>query len=379
MTEPLSIYIHWPWCQSKCPYCDFNSHVADEIDQERWRAALITELEHFAAEVAGRTVKSVFFGGGTPSLMAPRTVRAIINFINLRMTLAEDAEVTLEANPTSSEAGKFEELRDAGINRLSLGVQSFDDAALHFLGRAHDSKQAEAAITAASRIFPRFSVDLIYARPEQSVTAWRAELDRALSFSPGHLSAYQLTIEPGTRFYADGVPAAAEDPAVDMFEITQETLDSAGLPAYEVSNHARPGEECRHNLAVWQCGDYIGAGPGAHGRLTGELGCESTRQIKDPSRWLAQIEERGHGTQARFAISPRERAEELIILGLRTSIGINKARLAAKSGLKPEDIVDTGALADLIEDGFLETDDQSVRTTAAGRLCLNAVIGKLLT
>ncbi|MCG8511944.1 MAG: radical SAM family heme chaperone HemW, partial [Rhodospirillales bacterium] len=333
MTEPLSIYIHWPWCQSKCPYCDFNSHAAEAVEQERWRAAIITELEHFTADIAGRPVTSIFFGGGTPSLMDPRTVRAIINFINFRMTLEENAEITLEANPTSSEAEKFADLAAAGVNRLSLGVQSFDDAALQFLGRTHDSAQAMSAIKAASAKFPRFSLDLIYARSGQSARAWRAELDRALGFSPGHLSAYQLTIEPGTQFFDERIAIADDEAALELYEITQKTLSSAGLLAYEVSNHAKPGQECRHNLSIWRGGDYIGAGPGAHGRLSGPSGCESTRQILDPARWLAQIEEKGHGTQARNAISSRERAEELLILGLRTSLGVEKARFFEKCGL----------------------------------------------
>lgn len=378
MTEPLSIYIHWPWCQSKCPYCDFNSHVNDEIDQERWRAALITELEYFVSETTSRPVTSIFFGGGTPSLMDPRTVRAVINFINIRNKLDENVEITLEANSTSSEAGKFADLAAAGVNRLSLGVQSFDDAALRFLGRTHDGAQAAAAIEAAARVFPRFSFDLIYARPGQSIRAWRAELDRALSFSPGHLSAYQLTIEPGTRFFDDGVAAAPEDTAAELFEITQEALSAAGLPAYEVSNHAKPGQECRHNLAIWRGGDYIGAGPGAHGRLTGDSGIEAIRQIRDPARWLAAVEKKGHGTQARTPVSRRRRAEELLILGLRTSVGVEKNRFFERCGLGIDETVNKDDVGDLIEAGFLDEDAEFIRTTPAGRLRLNALIEKLL-
>ncbi|MGE5503644.1 MAG: radical SAM family heme chaperone HemW, partial [Actinomycetota bacterium] len=274
MTASLAVYIHWPFCLSKCPYCDFNSHVAAAIDQRRWRAALLAELEWFAALAPGRTVTSIFFGGGTPTLMDPDTAGALVDRVKALWATAPDLEVTLEANPSTVEAGRFRAFRAAGVGRLSLGIQALDDAALKLLGRRHDLAEALAALAVARQTFDRFSFDLIYARPGQTVAAWRDELARALDMAGDHLSLYQLTIEEGTAFapvFARGdLVLPPEDEAAEMFEATQDMTAAAGLPAYEVSNHARPGQESRHNLTYWLGGDYAGVGPGAHGRLGGE-------------------------------------------------------------------------------------------------------------
>ncbi|HLO76499.1 MAG TPA: radical SAM family heme chaperone HemW, partial [Magnetospirillum sp.] len=300
MRDPgFGIYIHWPFCLSKCPYCDFNSHVAASIDQPRWRAALLAELEHFAQAKPGATVTSIFFGGGTPSLMEPATAGALIERVAALWPTAPGLEITMEANPSTVEAGRFRDFRAAGVGRLSLGVQALDDQSLKFLGRRHDAGEALAALGVAGRLFPRFSFDLIYARPGQSPAAWRAELARALSLAGDHLSMYQLTIEDGTAFapaHARGdFELPSEDDQAAMFEITQELTAAAGLPAYEVSNHARPGGECRHNLTYWLGGDYVGVGPGAHGRLNGQ----ALRQHRAPDIWLERVESHGHATQDR--------------------------------------------------------------------------------
>ena len=290
----FGVYVHWPFCASKCPYCDFNSHVRAEIDEARWRAALVRELDHFAALAPGRTVTSIFFGGGTPSLMAPATVAAVIERTANHWRLAGDVEITLEANPTSVEAGRFAGYRDAGVNRVSLGVQSLDDRALGFLGRGHDAAEARAAVAVAHARFPRVSFDLIYARPGQSPAAWRRELAEALQIAGEHLSLYQLTLEPGTAFHARAARGALAlpggDAAAALYDVTQEVLEGAGLPAYEISNHAVPGAESRHNLTYWRSGDYLGVGPGAHGRLTGGGAVLAIAQTRSPERWLAAVE-----------------------------------------------------------------------------------------
>lgn len=378
MDDTLALYVHWPFCRSKCPYCDFNSYAVEAIEQERWQASLLREMEYFANETNGRRLASVFFGGGTPSLMAPDTAAAVIAAAKRHWPTTDDLEITLEANPTSSEAGHFAGLAEAGVTRLSLGVQSFDNAALAFLGRAHDAAEAKRAIALAAATFERFSFDLIYARPGQTVAAWRRELEEALAFGPGHLSVYQLTIEPGTRFYDDGVGTADEETAAALYEATHEVLAAAGLPAYEISNHARPGAECRHNLAIWRGNDYVGVGPGAHGRLSGPGGTEALRQIHTPGRWLAAVDREGHGTVERVRLAPRQRADELIMLGLRTADGINRARFTRHSGLALEDAIDAGALAEMIDGGFLEADGECLRASAAGRQRLNAVLARLL-
>jgi putative oxygen-independent coproporphyrinogen III oxidase len=379
--EPLALYIHWPFCRSKCPYCDFNSHVRDRVDEERWTLALLTDLAGQAELVPDREVVSVFFGGGTPSLMPPPTVAALIERVRALWPVAPDLEVTLEANPNSAEAEGFAAFAEAGVNRLSLGIQSLDPDALRFLGRAHDRDEAIAAIRLARSIFRRYSFDLIYARPGQTVAAWRAELDAALDLAGEHLSLYQLTIEPGTAFgnrAARGEPLAAdEDVAAALFEATQEILVAAGLPAYEISNHARPGAECRHNLAYWRYQDYLGVGPGAHGRVSRDGGKIATRQWRAPEAWLAAVESSGAALEEAAPLAREEAVAEMLMMGLRLAEGVSRRRLEALAGRNVVALFgDT--LARLVEGGFLALDADRIAATAAGRQRLNAVLGALL-
>ncbi len=378
----FAVYLHWPFCKSKCPYCDFNSHVRERIEHERWRAALLAEIEHFSGETRGRRVSSIFFGGGTPSLMEPATVAALLDRVAAAWRMADDLEVTLEANPTSVEAGRFRDLRLAGVNRVSLGVQALDDAALRFLGRGHDRGEAIAAIDLARRHFDRYSFDLIYARPDQTLTGWSAELGEAVALAGDHLSVYQLTIEPGTAFAAAHARGdfrlPEEDLAGALYELTQEKLAAAGLPAYEISNHARRGGESRHNLAYWRYGDYVGIGPGAHGRLTLAGQKLATRQFRAPERWLAAVEQQGHGTQERLPLTPQERIEEMLMMGLRLSEGVRYDRFLAETGCDVASVLDERGLKELIEGGFIVRDATALRATPAGRQRLNAVLGLLL-
>ncbi|HLY54263.1 MAG TPA: radical SAM family heme chaperone HemW [Stellaceae bacterium] len=374
--------MHWPFCRKKCPYCDFNSHVRDAIDEACWRAGLLAELDHWAGLAGARTVTSVFFGGGTPSLMDPATAGAIIDRIARHFRLDEAVEITLEANPTSVEADRFLGFRAAGINRASLGIQSLDDRALRFLGRAHSADEAKAAIATAAASFDRFSFDLIYARPGQDVSAWAAELDAALALAGGHLSVYQLTIEPGTAFhtkYQRGELAIPDDDTAGaLYELTQERLGAAGRPAYEISNHARPGEECRHNLTYWRYGDYLGVGPGAHGRLTLDGIRHATRQKRAPEPWLAAVEAAGHGTEEMLPLDPSMLTDEMVMMGLRLAEGIPRARFRHLLGREPEAMLDRRGLTDMIEGGFVTLDGEALRATAAGRQRLNAVLGRLM-
>ena len=375
----FGLYVHWPFCQSKCPYCDFNSHVAAAIDQDRWRRLLLTELAWFAAASPGRTLTSIFFGGGTPSLMDPATAAALIEAAGRHWILADGLEVTLEANPSSVEARRFRDFRAAGINRLSLGIQALDDKALRFLGRRHTLAEAMAALEIAATTFPRYSFDLIYARPGQSIAGWQDELGRALALAGEHLSLYQLGVEHGTAF----APALArgdfelpdEHQAAAMFELTGEMTEAAGLPAYEISNHARPGAECRHNLITWRGGDYLGIGPGAHGRLGSEAICQHSA----PETWAAAVEADGHGTLERQRLAPRERAEEMVMMGLRLREGIDAVGFAVQSGQDLWSLLSAAGLARLERDGLVERSPARLRTTPAGRLLLNAVIATLLT
>ena len=384
----FGVYVHWPFCRSMCPYCDFNSHVREAVDHARWKSALLAELDHHADETPGRTVTSVFFGGGTPSLMAPETAAAVIERIAARWTLAPRAEITLEANPTSVEAGRFAAFRGAGVNRVSLGVQAIDDAALGFLGRQHSAKEALAALDLARRHFPRWSFDLITARPGQTRQAWRAELKQALKEEPKHLSIYHLTIEAGTAFHGAWRRGELEVPdemeAATLFETTQEVLEEAGLPAYEISNHAAPGAECRHNLTYWRYGDYVGVGPGAHGRITlrapDGVGAAkfATRQHRAPEAWLAAVEENGHATRGREALSAEVRLEELVMMGLRLNEGIARAAFRREAGAGPEDVLPEARLTELLAGGFLELDAGGLRATPAGRVRLDALLARLL-
>jgi putative oxygen-independent coproporphyrinogen III oxidase len=382
MAQPLALYIHWPFCKSKCPYCDFNSHVRERIDEPRWRAALLAELDHWAPSLKGRELVSIFFGGGTPSLMSPATAAALIERAAQHWPAVRDLEITLEANPTSVEASRFAELRAAGVNRVSLGVQALDDASLKFLGRGHNAGEARAAVKLAARLFDRFSFDLIYARPGQTLEAWREELAAALAMAGDHLSLYQLTIEQGTAFaiaFARGDFRLPDDETQGaLYEMTQETLAAAGLPAYEISNHARPGQECRHNLVYWRYQDYLGIGPGAHGRLT--LGDEkrAVKNFRAPETWLKAVEHDGHGVEESLLLSAEERRDEMLMMGLRLDEGVARDAFRAETGGDFESTLDAARLASLNTAGFLALDETGLRATAAGRQRLNAVLGALL-
>ena len=375
----FGLYIHWPFCEAKCPYCDFNSHVAERIDQSVWLKAYLSEIERMAAEVPARTLSSVFFGGGTPSLMAPESVGAILEAVRKHWPVANDLEVTLEANPSSVEAGRFAGYRDAGVNRVSVGVQALNDVDLRKLGRLHSVAEAYAAIDVAKATFERVSFDLIYARQDQDLDNWRAELTRALSLATDHLSLYQLTIEPGTAFGARhargglrGLPE--EDLAADMYDLTQDLCGAAGLPAYEISNHAADFGQSRHNLIYWRAGDYVGIGPGAHGRLTLESGRFGTETHLQPQAWLDAVKSRGTGETARSAISPREQAEEYLMMSLRLAEGSELKRFEQLSGTR----LDPRKITELTDLGLIEHTATRLTATANGRPVLNGILRALL-
>ncbi len=379
---PLAIYVHWPFCRAKCPYCDFNVHVRRDVDHDRWRRALCAELDHFADGTEGREVASVYFGGGTPSLMAPATIAAILDRVAALWPVTADVEVTLEANPDPDDTRRFADYRAAGVGRLSLGIQALDDRALAFLGRAHDRAEALDALEQARRYFERLSFDLIYARPDQDAEDWRGELAEAIAHAGEHLSLYQLTVEPGTAFGSahkrGRLPMPGDEAAGTLYEVTQEVLAGAGFDAYEISNHARPGGQSRHNLAYWRYQDYIGIGPGAHGRVTTDGSKSATRQIRNPRRWLEAVEEHGHGTEERVALSSEARGEEMLMVGLRLSEGVDLARFRAETGTALDAFLDTERLAALTDGGFLTADDERLWATPAGRQRLDAVLGALL-
>jgi len=378
----FGVYLHWPFCKSKCPYCDFNSHVRESIDQERWRRALLTDLKHAREKSGPRDVTSVFFGGGTPSLMPPETVAAAIETIDALWGLAPGTEVTLEANPTSAEAERFAGFARAGVNRLSIGVQALDDDALTFLGRQHSAAEALGALDLARAAFPRLSFDLIYARPGQSAAAWRAELAEALALGPEHIALYQLTIEEGTVFHGawrrGELTLPEEDTAAGLYEATAAQLAAAGLPAYEISNHARPGGECRHNLTYWRYGDYAGIGPGAHGRLTFGGEKHATRQHRAPEAWLDLVERQGHGWRQDEVVAPEQRLAEMVMMGLRLSEGISRAAFEAELGAAPEALLPAERLQRLAAEGYLVLDDTGLSATPEGRQRLDALLGYLL-
>jgi putative oxygen-independent coproporphyrinogen III oxidase len=377
--DAFGIYIHWPYCAAKCPYCDFNSHVRRDVSEARYLAAVLREFDFYAELAPGRTVSSIFFGGGTPSLMHPATAAEILDAIAEHWPVAPDAEITLEANPSSVEAGRFADFRRAGVNRVSLGVQSLSDDQLRFLGRVHDAVEALAAIDIANAHFDRVSFDLIYARPGQTLAEWRAELSEALTLAAGHLSLYQLTIEPGTAFHrlheAGKLDVPPDDDAARLYELTQELCDAAGLPAYEVSNHARPGEEARHNLLYWRYGDYAGIGPGAHGRIATAQGRLALSAERDPAKWAIQVEREGHGLATREALGKLEEAEEMLLMGLRLSEGVSPQALEQQTGFAiPQEVRQY-----LMLEGLLEGDGTDGRITVSprGRLVLNSLIGHL--
>jgi oxygen-independent coproporphyrinogen-3 oxidase len=374
----LAIYVHWPFCVSKCPYCDFNSHVRASVDQAQWRDALLADLRYEASHSPSGTLTSIFFGGGTPSLMPPETVAAIIDAAAGHWPLAPGIEITLEANPSSVEAARFADLASAGVNRVSLGLQSLDDEALRFLGRAHGVAEGLGALATAQRSFSRVSFDLIYALPGQTEGAWQAELNRALSFGTGHLSLYQLTIEPGTRFAALAAKGelAETDPdfAAELYELTQDMTAAAGLPAYEISNHARPGEESRHNLAYWRYQAYLGVGPGAHGRRGGH----ATQRHRKPENWLAALARNGHGMVEETAIAPADSAVEALLMGLRLREGIDLDRIAHLAGRPIASILDQQALARLSRADLVSCDGSRLAVTPSGMLLLDRILAELV-
>ncbi|MFS0771757.1 radical SAM family heme chaperone HemW [Sphingomonas sp. 1P08PE] len=372
----LALYVHWPFCVSKCPYCDFNSHVREQVDQDAWRDALVADLRYEAGLLPGRRIGSIFFGGGTPSLMPPATVAAVLDAAAGAWPIADDVEITLEANPSSVEAARFADLALAGVNRASLGLQSLDDTALRFLGRAHDAREGLAAVATAQGAFGRVSIDLIYARPGQTMAAWEAELAAALRLGTEHLSLYQLTIEPGTRFATEAAAGRLTipdgDSAADLFEATRAMTAAARRPAYETSNHAAPGAESRHNLTYWRYGDYAGIGPGAHGRRGGL----ATVRHRKPENWMAAMARNGHGAQAEDALAPHDRATEALVMGLRLAEGVWLPRVAALAGGTAP--VDRPAVDRLSAQGLVALEGERLRVTDAGALLLDAILTQLV-
>ena len=374
----LALYIHWPFCARKCPYCDFNSHVRAEVDQAAWRNALLADLAYEAALTGGQELGSIFFGGGTPSLMPPATVAALIEAASQHWRIADDIEITLEANPSSVEAANFAALASAGVNRVSLGLQSLDDAALKFLGRLHDADEGLAALAVAQQNFARVSIDLIYALPGQSPDAWEAQLSRALGFGTGHLSLYQLTIEPGTRFATlvrDGsLSPLADDPAAELFALTRAMTDAVGLPAYEVSNHARADEQSRHNLAYWRYRDYLGVGPGAHGRRGGF----ATLRHKKPENWLEAVARRDNGLHSETALDRNEQAAEALLMGLRLAEGIDLGEIGTRFGYSPDALIVPDKVAFYARLGLIKHGGGRLTVTPKGMPLLDGLLAELV-
>ncbi len=375
----FGVYVHWPFCAAKCPYCDFNSHVRSAVDQTAWANALVSEIEHTAQRTPNRTVDTVFFGGGTPSLMSPDTVDTIIQAIRANWTLSDTAEITLEANPTSVEAARFKGFADAGVNRISMGIQALNDTDLKALGRMHTASEAMQAFEIAKKTFKNVSFDLIYARQNQTLDNWRAELTQAIDMAVDHLSLYQLTIEQGTRFgdlYARnrlrGLPS--DDVSADMYDITQDVCSAKGLNAYEISNHARPGAECQHNKIYWQYGDYAGIGPGAHGRLTLNGQRVATDTPLNPEDWLKTVQKHGTATRDAEVISKTDQAAEYLMMSLRLAEGSELERIEALSPGR----ISPAALTNLINDGYLKRTNRHIKTTSRGKIVLNAILGELL-
>ena len=373
--EPIALYVHWPFCVSKCPYCDFNSHVRASIDQNAWREALLDDLAHEARLLPGHRLTSIFFGGGTPSLMDPATVAAMIDSACTHWQSDEQIEITLEANPNSVEAARFADLAAAGVNRVSLGLQSFDDKGLAFLGRAHSAREGFAALETAQRHFRRVSFDLIYALPGDTEASWSVMLAQALSLGTKHLSLYQLTIEPGTRFASmvakREFDALDSDAAAALYELTDAMTSAAGLPAYEISNHARRGQESRHNLTYWRYGDYVGIGPGAHGR---RLGMRTVRHRK-PENFMTALRRSGHGISEEAALTPAEAADEALVMGLRLSEGIDADALEQRFGVAA--IVDWNKVERLVASGHVGRDQGRIALTAKGRLVLDYILAEI--
>ena len=378
----IAVYIHWPFCISKCPYCDFNSRVGDTTDQEIWRRAYRRELEHYASLLPNLGVSSIYFGGGTPSLMEAKTVDSVLQDIARLWRIEENAEITLEANPSSAEASKFADFRKAGVNRLSLGVQSLNDYALSFLGRAHNADEARNALALASKYFPRFSFDMIYGYAGQTPQKWQKELGEALSLANGHLSLYQLTIEPRTPFAVRAanreVLVAYDDDALLMYESTQKMTASAGLPAYEISNHAREGQESRHNLTYWHYEDYVGIGPGAHGRYRIDGLRYATENHRAPDAWLEQVEKMGAGLKARETLDNATAMSEALMMGLRLAEGIDSTRWSEKFSVSLPAFLPPAKLENLKKKGLIVENEKTLRATAAGLQRLDAVLAYLM-
>lgn len=373
--RPLALYVHWPFCVSKCPYCDFNSHVRELVDQDAWRKALLADLAHEAHEIRGE-LTSIFFGGGTPSLMPPATVAAVIEAARESWPSRKDLEITLEANPSSVEAARFADLALAGVNRVSLGVQSFDNDALALLGRAHGADEARQAVALAQQHFARVSFDLIYALPGQTTDHWARQLDEALAIGTTHLSLYQLTIEPGTRFATlvrDGrLQPLDADAAADLFDWTQARTAAAGIPAYETSNHAAAGAQSRHNLTYWRYGDYAGIGPGAHGRRNGS----ATERHRKPENYLKAVTRNGHGIAGETVLTPEERAREALVMGLRLVEGVDLAWIAQQSGV--DQLIDTRAFEQLRAQGLVWREGDRLGVAEPGRLLLDAILPRIV-
>jgi oxygen-independent coproporphyrinogen-3 oxidase len=382
LTRDLALYIHWPFCLAKCPYCDFNSHVRDRIDQKRFAAALRRELATEARRLGRRRLTSVFFGGGTPSLMEPGTAAALLDDAARWFDPADDLEVTLEANPTSIETGRLADYRTAGVNRVSIGIQSLDLPALQALGRQHSATEAVAALALARRLFERVSFDLIYGRPGQNLTAWRKELRAAFSIASDHLSLYQLTIEPATKYeslHRQGkIVLPDAETAAALYDATWEECARAGLVGYEISNYARPGEESRHNLTYWRYLDYAGIGPGAHGRVTVDDRLRATRRHRAPEAWAERVERTGDGLTSDDPVLPLERAREALIMGLRLSEGIDRARFQDRTGATIEASVDASVLQQCIKADYLIETPERLIATREGRLRLDALLGALV-
>lgn len=378
----LGIYIHWPFCKSKCPYCDFNSHVSDSIDHKKWTQSYLREIGHIAGMTKGRIVTSIFFGGGTPSLMHPSTVEKISNHIAKLWPVEKGVEITLEANPTSIESQKFQDFKAAGINRVSVGVQSLRDNQLKFLGREHSAVEAIEAIKTAAKIFDRYSFDLIYARPEQKIEDWREELQEAIQYGQGHLSLYQLTIEQGTPFYVQAARGEfrvpEQDQAGDFYEVTQEVLEQAGMPAYEISNYAVKGQESAHNLTYWRYGDYAGIGPGAHGRLTLEGQKFATRTHRAPDIWLDKVDRGGHGYHPFEEVNRQERLTEMMMMGLRLREGVALKRIEEEAGQDWRMVLAQDKIQHLVDEKLLTLSQTHLSPTKDGMQRLNGLLSYLL-
>jgi putative oxygen-independent coproporphyrinogen III oxidase len=378
LSDPLALYIHWPFCVSKCPYCDFNSHVREQVDQDVWRDALLADMAHEARLTEGRKLGSIFFGGGTPSLMPPETAAALIAAAEKHWIFADNIEITLEANPSSVEAANFGELAQAGVNRTSLGLQALDDATLAFLGRAHKVDESLKALETAQAHFGRVSVDLIYARPNQTPEQWDAELTRAIGYGTGHMSLYQLTIEPGTRFATDVAKHCWEplddDLAADLYALTQERMEAAGLPVYEISNHARAGEESRHNLAYWRYQDYVGIGPGAHGRRLGQ----ATTRHRKPENFLSAVERNQNGLKSEEQLDAETQAMEGLLMGLRLREGVDISVLSDRFAIDSSDLLDWQAVDKLGGLGFINRQVWKIQVTPKGFPLLDAILPQIV-